>query len=200
MYIMLELAGSSTYLSTAGHPRLPELVHTIELPFGATDIRVTLTPQDITTQHIDQEIKPAARAPSSHPRISKYRCSVPRMKDEPVYAMTTPYPDNLVHHNSRGRVKQKQPACHLCHHSLLSDSIHTSNRDPSDRNHRRYHYYLYTTRHIPRSQQPAHMIWSLSHQNHLKKHFNHLLIIKTVMVLATYLKTTEDIYAEYDRC
>ena len=72
-YIMLELEGSSTYLSTAGHPRLPEIIQVVELPFGSTDISVLLTPQDITTQQIDTTNQTSSCTSSPHPRISKYR-------------------------------------------------------------------------------------------------------------------------------
>ncbi|VVB60910.1 Peptidase family C25 [uncultured archaeon] len=90
-YIMLEIAGSSTYLSTAGRPRLPEIIQVVELPFGSTDISVSLTPQDITTQHINQQIKPAA---ALLPLTSEYQsiAASATMKDESIYAMTTPYP------------------------------------------------------------------------------------------------------------
>jgi hypothetical protein len=90
-YIMLELEGSSTYLSTAGHPRLPEIIQVVELPFGSAGISVLLTPQDITTQQIDKQIEPAA---ALLPLTAEYQsiAASATMKDESIYAMTTPYP------------------------------------------------------------------------------------------------------------
>ena len=35
-YLLIELTGTSTFQTTAGQPQLPKIVHTVELPFGAT--------------------------------------------------------------------------------------------------------------------------------------------------------------------
>ncbi|DAC72615.1 MAG TPA: peptidase C25 [Thermoplasmata archaeon] len=91
-YLLVELTGTSTFQTTAGQPQLPKIVRTVELPFGATDIRVSLSPLDITTQHIDQEIRPA---PQMLPLTPEYQAIAAQttLKDEQVYAMTTPYPE-----------------------------------------------------------------------------------------------------------
>jgi hypothetical protein len=115
-YIMLELAGSSTYLSTAGHPRLPEIIQVIELPFGSTDISVSLTPQDIATQQIDQEIKPSAALLPLTPEYQSIATSAV-MKDESIYAMTTPYPTTwYTTTTSVGLNKNKQHVTFLSIH------------------------------------------------------------------------------------
>ena len=144
-YIMLELEGSSTYLSTAGHPRLPEIIQVIELPFGSTEISVSLTPQDITTQQIDQEIKPAA---ALLPLTPEYQSIAAGDYNERCIDLCNDntLSNNLVHHNNECRIKQKQPTCYVSVNSLLSDSIHTSNRNHTDSTQRRRFCYLYTTR------------------------------------------------------
>jgi len=90
-YLLLELSDTSTYQTTAGEPQLPKIVRTVELPFAATDITVTLTPHDITTQHIEQEITPAAPL---LPLTPEYQSAAAQatMKDSQTYSMTTPYP------------------------------------------------------------------------------------------------------------
>jgi hypothetical protein len=91
-YLLIELTGTSTFQTTAGQPQLPKIVRTMELPFGATDIHVSLTPNDITTQHIDQEIRPATQMvplTEEYQRLAAYATT----KDTKVYAMTTPYPE-----------------------------------------------------------------------------------------------------------
>ncbi len=89
--LSLQLSGFSTYLTEAGAPRLPTIVHTFELPFAATDIAVTLTPQDITTQHIDHAITPSMPL---LPLTDEYQSvAVQPTKDPGVYSMTTPYPE-----------------------------------------------------------------------------------------------------------
>jgi hypothetical protein len=91
-YLLLELTGTSTFQTEAGQPQLPKIVRIIELPFGATDIRVSLIPLDITTEHIEQEIKPAAQMLLLS---SEYQSAAAQstQKDAKVYAMTTPYPE-----------------------------------------------------------------------------------------------------------
>jgi hypothetical protein len=91
-YLLIELTGTSTFQTTAGQPQLPKIVRTIELPFGATNIRVSLTPGDITTEHIDQEIRPATQMV---PLTEEYQtlAAYTTTKDSQVYSMTTPYPE-----------------------------------------------------------------------------------------------------------
>ena len=91
-YLSLELTGSSTYRNAAGRPQLPTIVQIFELPFGATGVQVSLTPLDITTQHISQEIRPA---PQLIPLTADYEDiqGYATIKDESVYSMTTPYPE-----------------------------------------------------------------------------------------------------------
>ncbi len=92
-YLLIELTGTSTFQTKGGQPQLPKIVRTVELPFGATDIQVTLAPSDITTQHIEQEIRPA---PQMAPLVDEYQslaAAYRTPKDTAVYAMTTPYPE-----------------------------------------------------------------------------------------------------------
>jgi len=91
-YLLIELTGTSTFQTTAGQPQLPKLVRTIELPFGATNIRVSLTPSGISTQHVDQEIRPAQQMVPLTDESQSSAAST-TIKDTAVYAMTTPYPE-----------------------------------------------------------------------------------------------------------
>lgn len=91
-YLLIELNGISTFQTSAGQPQLPKIVRTIELPFGATGIQVSLTPGAITTQHIDYEIRPAQQmVPLTEESQSVAASSTP--KDAEIYAMTIPYPE-----------------------------------------------------------------------------------------------------------
>jgi hypothetical protein len=91
-YLLITLSGTSTFQTKAGHPQLPRIVHTFELPFGARDIRVSLHPLDITTEYVDQEIRPATQMLPLTPDYQSL-AAYTRTKDEQVYAMTTPYPE-----------------------------------------------------------------------------------------------------------
>jgi len=91
-YLLIELTGTSTFQTTPGEPQVPKIVRTIELPFGATDIRVSLTPQNIMTQQSNYEIRPAQQmVPLTEEAQSIAASST--VKDATVYAMTTPYPE-----------------------------------------------------------------------------------------------------------
>jgi hypothetical protein len=89
--LSLEISGFSTYLTVAGAPRLPTIVHTFELPFAATDISVSLTPQGITSQSIDHDVVPAL--PLLPLTDDSQSIAVQPTKDTRVYGMTTPYPE-----------------------------------------------------------------------------------------------------------
>lgn len=91
-YLLIQLTGTSTFQTTGGQPQLPKIVRTIELPFGATDIQVSLTPSGFTTQHIDQQIRPATQMV---PLTQEYQslAAYATIKDAEVYAQTTPYPE-----------------------------------------------------------------------------------------------------------
>jgi len=194
-YIMLELAGSSTYLSTAGHPRLPELVHIIELPFGSTDIRVSLTPQDITTQHIDQEIKPAAALLPLTPEYQSIAVGA-TMKDESIYAMTTPYPTTwYTTTTSVGLNKNNQHVTFLSIHyypiryTPATGTLQIANNADIS--------ITYTP--LAHSPFPTTSTYDLviiapkKFESALQKLIDH----KNSYNVSTYLKTTEDIYLEY---
>ena len=91
-YLSVELDHGSTYITTAGHPRLPTVVDVVELPFGVTDIDVTLIPRSVSTQQINSDIRPAFPLV---PLVAEYEQSadVTPHKDAQIYAMTTPYPE-----------------------------------------------------------------------------------------------------------
>jgi len=194
-YIMLELAGSSTYLSTAGHPRLPELVHIIELPFGSADISVSLIPQDITTQHIDQQIKPAAALLPLTPEYQSIATGT-TMKDESIYAMTTPYPTTWYTTTTGvGLNKNNKHVTFLSIHyypiryTPATGTLQIANNADIS--------ITYTP--LAHSPFPATSAFDLviiapkKFESALQPLIDH----KNSYNVSTYLKTTEDIYAEY---
>jgi hypothetical protein len=195
-YIMLELAGSSTYLSTAGHPRLPEIVQVIELPFGSTDIRVSLTPQDITTQHIDQEIKPAAALLPLTPEYQSITTGT-TMKDKSIYAMTTPYPTTWYTTTTGvGLNKNNQ------HVTFLSIHYYPIRYTPATATLQIAHNADITINYTPLENTPFPttstydlvIIAPEKFESALQPLIDH----KNNYGVRTYLKTTEDIYAEYN--
>jgi hypothetical protein len=91
-YLTVQLSGVNTYRTNPGEPRLPMMVQTFELPFGASDITVDLTPGSTTTTTIDYQIKPATALLPLTTEYVSYESDV-EIKDEKIYTMNTPYPE-----------------------------------------------------------------------------------------------------------
>jgi len=194
-YIMLELAGSSTYLSTAGHPRLPEIIQVVELPFGSADISVSLNPQDITTQHIDQEIKPAAALLPLTPEYQSIATGT-TMKDESIYAMITPYPTTwYTTTTSVGLNKNNQ------HVTFLSIHYYPIRYTPGTGTLQIAHNADITINYTPLENTPFPTTSTYDLVIIAPKKFEGalqpLIDHKNNHGVRTFLKTTEDIYTEY---
>ncbi|MDG6229597.1 MAG: C25 family cysteine peptidase [Candidatus Thermoplasmatota archaeon] len=91
-YLSLQLTDVNTYQTNPGEPRVPKIVHTFELPFGATDIVVSLTPLSISTTVIEKQVQPASVLLPLTPEYVSYAVQS-EIKDKDIYAMNTPYPE-----------------------------------------------------------------------------------------------------------
>ncbi len=58
-YISLHMEGATSYIINAGKPILPKIVRVVELPFGTRNIKVEVTPKGVKEYKIDKEIVPA---------------------------------------------------------------------------------------------------------------------------------------------
>jgi len=89
-YAEVRLTDSSTYLMNSGKPMLPMVVKAVELPFGATNIGVKVTPKNVQECEISKEIRPA---PYHIPLIeSENGINMQMQKEETVYASQLPFP------------------------------------------------------------------------------------------------------------
>jgi hypothetical protein len=91
-YVTLEytVEGSNqAYLMNPGEPMLPKTVQSFELEAGVTNIQVTVVPTRVRTEHITKEILPAPvlQAYSNEDTALSYS-----EKDEALYASTEPFP------------------------------------------------------------------------------------------------------------
>ncbi|MBN1860558.1 MAG: peptidase C25 [Candidatus Thermoplasmatota archaeon] len=195
-FVLIQLEGTSTFQTTAGQPQLPKIVRTLELPFGVTDIRVSVTPSGVTTSHIDQEIKPAVQM---LPLTSEYQnaASFSTLKDEQVYAMTTPYPETwFITSTGVGLNKDHQHVTFVTIHyypiryTPATGTLHiATDADISIT-------YL-EPRNTPlpiTSEYNLVIIAPKSFENALQPLIEH----KTNHGMLTTLKTTEDIYTQFD--
>lgn len=58
--VSIQLDETNTYLSYPGRPLLPKIVKTIELPFGASDISISVTPSEKSVKKINYYVEPAS--------------------------------------------------------------------------------------------------------------------------------------------
>jgi peptidase C25-like protein len=59
-FLSLELEGVSTYISKPGEPNLPKIVHAFELPFGVKDIDVSVQLSSFHEKRISGKIRPGS--------------------------------------------------------------------------------------------------------------------------------------------
>ncbi|MBN1281200.1 MAG: peptidase C25 [Candidatus Thermoplasmatota archaeon] len=196
-YLLLELDTTDTYLSTAGCPRLPMLVHTFELPFAATDISVSLTPSDFSTQQLTAQVKPAAPLLPLTPEYESLSSWGVTMKDEQVYAQTTPYPATWYTTTTGvGLNKDHQ------HVTFVSVHYYPVRYTPATATLMVAHHADITVTYTPPASTPfpatsTYELVIIAPQK-FEAALQPLITHKNDMGVTTFLKTTEDIYAEYD--
>jgi len=91
--LSLILEGNHDYLMETGKPVLPKLIETIELPFGAQNIKVQVTIQGVDHQNVTGTVRPAASL-QPLPMFSSQVTSIgdkPK-KDAAVYGQKDYYP------------------------------------------------------------------------------------------------------------
>ena len=102
--VELSLEGVSTYILNPGEPILPKIVKTIELPFGSKNIRVEITPNEIQEKNIAGIVK-AAPAHLPLNTISK-NIVKEQQKDEEIYSSNDPYPSNWYSYSIRAGLNE----------------------------------------------------------------------------------------------
>jgi len=89
-YFEVSLKDTSSYLMNPGNPVLPKVVKSFELPFGARNIKVKVTMNNVQEYGIDKEIRPA---PPHIPLIAtEEEIVVNYEKNEKVYSSEELYP------------------------------------------------------------------------------------------------------------
>ena len=95
-YIKVTYEKESSLLMVPGKPLLPRIVKSFELPFGATNINVQVTPSATYEQIIDKQILPS---PSPMPLSPIENYKAPSKKDTQLYQSTKPYPSEWYQFN-----------------------------------------------------------------------------------------------------
>ncbi|MFO8077994.1 MAG: C25 family cysteine peptidase, partial [Thermoplasmatota archaeon] len=96
-YIKISLEKSESFLMNPGKPLLPRVTKTFELPFGATniDVRVDISQKD--TQSINKQVRPS---PAPLPLSPDVSYNPPPKKDESIYQSKSLYPSQSHTYNT----------------------------------------------------------------------------------------------------
>jgi hypothetical protein len=95
-YLRVSFSQNDQLLLNPGKPILPKFIQTFELPFGATNIQVQLTSSEVIQQTINKQIQPSP-APIPLTPIENY--NQPLRKDEQIYQSNEPYPSQCYQYN-----------------------------------------------------------------------------------------------------
>jgi hypothetical protein len=95
-YIRVSFSQNDQFLLNPGKPILPKFTEIFEIPFGATNIAVQLTPSETIQQTIYKQIQPSPAALPLSP-IENY--IAPLSKDEQIYNSNEPYPSESYQYN-----------------------------------------------------------------------------------------------------
>jgi len=95
-YIRVSFSHNDQFLLNPGKPILPKFTQTFELPFGATNIDVQIKSSETVQQTINKQIQPSP-APMPLSPIENY--DAPLRKDEQIYHSNEPYPSECYRYN-----------------------------------------------------------------------------------------------------
>jgi hypothetical protein len=95
-YIRVSFSQNDQFLLNPGKPILPKFTQTFELPFGATNIDVQVTSSETFQQTLNKQIQPSP-APIPLSPIENY--NAPLRKDEQIYHSNEPYPSECYRYN-----------------------------------------------------------------------------------------------------
>lgn len=98
-YYEIKMNDISTFLMEPGRPMLPKVVETYELPFGVKNVEVEVKINNINEKLIQNEIQPS---PRMLPMITPEQISLSREeKDLSIYNSDNPYPSNWYTYSIR---------------------------------------------------------------------------------------------------
>jgi len=194
VYVELRSEGTDSWILDAGSPMLPRRIETITLPFGATIQDINCVASGVQTKVLSQKIRPA---PQPMPLSSDVTISdAPEMNPD-IYSSDNLYPANWVsYHMGAGLDENNQ------HKTFLTINTYPVRYGPtSDTIYYAEDIDVTVTYKVPESTPfPANTEYQLviiapaKFSTALQPLIDH----KISKGISTTLKTTEDIYAEYD--
>ncbi len=193
-YVYIETDEIDSQLLTPGSPVIPKKIIHYQLPFGATDISIDITPGAIKETSINKQVRPA---PAVHTFSAMNNQLILPVKNPDVYQSTELYPNELFTYDVTCGVNENgkhvtfvtihlypiryQPALNKLQ-SVQEVDIHVSYQKSADQpfpQHAEYDMVIIS---------PSLFTDDLSS----------LVDHKNTVGVSTYVKTTEAIYNEYD--
>jgi hypothetical protein len=195
-HVSLELNGVSTFLNIPSEPRLPIIVNTVELPFGANNIEIEINPTVFQTLKIPSDIQPSQSLIPLTIYGTTSTMNKP-VKNEVIYSSSNPYPNTRFNYRvTCGLNKENKPTTFLTIYYYPikyipkdKEIILVQKTDVS------YSYEPPTQTFFPTNADYDLVIISPEKfSNSLEPLINH----KNNKGIKTFLKPTEEIYNEYD--
>ncbi len=199
-YLTITFNDVSSFLSTPGEPRLPKMVKTFELPFGAEDISVQVDVDETerVTTTLEKQVKPApALLPLTAFETDASVQGMKPIKDESIYQSAEGYPEEVFSYRVGCGMNKDQdlvtfvtvdyypvryyPA--LDKLTATEDAIITVSYTQPDDN--------------PLPDEPVHDLVIIAPRK-FSRTLQPLIDHKNEFGVDTVLKTTEEIYREFD--
>jgi len=197
-YLELELKDTSTYLMKTGKPILPKLVKTIELPFGVKNVEVEVDMKDSITQKITEEIRPA---PQMLPKITTKKTINTKeveSKDLRTYQSDDLYPSQTYSYDVRcGLNKENKRVTHVI--IDIYPIRYTPSKGLIDVFQKSDIKVTYEEENDFSQQVTDEKDLVIITPNIFKKHLKDLEKHKNDIGTETFIKTTEEIYKEYNK-
>ena len=192
-YLTVRLSEQELYLMNPGQPMVPRVLKHYELPFGATNVEVTVKPVGIQEQTLSKEIRPA---PAPAPYTPQPNTVSRSEKDARVYTSDDLYPEAWYGFHVGCGINAKSE--HITH---LTVNLFPVRYRPTTGELQVAQKFTMVIQY----QQPAGDVFPAKSTYDLviispskfSSEVQRLVDHKISMGVSTVLKTTEDIYAEY---
>jgi len=193
-YIQVKLGTEESYLMHPGEPMIPRVLKKYELPFGVTNIKIEAEPSDIQEIEISKEIVPT---PIPIPLTPDQDFVIQSRRDETIYKSNEPYPYSWCdYHVGCGLSSDAEHVTHLVlniypirYNPVAKKLIVAENIDL------KITYENPKTNIFPlKNTYDLVIITPKKFQSYVQKLVDH----KNSSGVKTLLKTTQEIYEEYD--
>jgi len=193
-YIRVSFSQNDQFLLNPGKPILPKITQTFELPFGATNVDVQIKSSETFQQTINKQIQPSP-APVPLSPIDNYEA--PLRKDEQIYHSNESYPSECYRYNVGVGINE-----HFEHITYVTVHWYPIQYTPAQNiitiAETADITVTYTTPESTPFPQTTTYDMVIIAPSAFSDALQPLIAHKNTYGIETTLKTTEDIYAEYD--